>query len=714
MSKLPALKPLSLSYSPWVCFFIFLAANTLLSYFPLSFEAKLYVIFLGVLLPFAWALRSPSTAPAALEKEFLSVPPAWLWALLAALALSLRFLGLTTLSVWPHYDEGMIDYYALGLSDNADGPLFFGSSHAPALYVWILGGVFKLFGASLTTLWLVPAVVSTLAVPLAYLAARQFFSRSLSWVALLWALSGFWPLLLGRFSLMTGMVLLGEYLVLFLLGKFLWTSTWVGKRVWAVALGLVLGLGFLIHLHWPVIAAAVLIPLFTGGWRNRAFFGKEAIFWILPFLLLFFPFIYVFWTRGYGPYLLQLTTPVAGNSGGDRLSVILSYPYALFWGMDLRFHTYQPVWGGLLNPALGALSFLGLLESWKRRKEGLHLWLLASLAFFLLAAMATQDREPFRMMPVIPVLFAMASLGTAALAGRFPKKKAGTVVLGLFLLSASLDATHLFGAYHRLWDVRENWRGWAKSLERYRAYKILEPLRRDKGPGMVFGDFVGGLSDQTLTVATYGFNAALNPLLSLHQVHWAALLANVNYLPFLKSRFPDGVAYALSKDSPAADGGLMLFVFSLDENRLEVMEEWCKAQKALEPFIGRNMGFSGGTSLEKELEALGQAEPSFQGDPFLRAAFLEKKSDLEAKQALMRSSMRGGSLPPGGGAAVQSLRKAVTEGYPAAHLYERMGVLELMDRNPVEARKAFEKAVHAPLDLTDASHYLQSPAAPLK
>ncbi|HJT23940.1 MAG TPA: hypothetical protein VJ873_05150 [bacterium] len=704
MKSRPFLAP-----GPWFCFLAFLSANFLLSYFnppPLAWAG---IFLLGIVLPFSLSLRSPSVLPGgALKKEFLPPLPTWAWGLLAALILALRFSQLTTLSVWPHYDEGMIGFYALGLSGPQSGSWFFGSSHAPVLYVGALRLLFRFFGSSLTTLWLLPAAVSALTVPLAYLAARQFLSRSLAQVVLLWAASGFWPLLLGRFSLMTGGVLLAEVMVLFLLGKFLQSPPGPAQQWTGAALGLMLGLGFFLHLHWPLVAAVVLATLCVTEMKAGSSWRKSVPFWLLPFLLLFLPFLYVFWTQGYGPYLLQLAALPSGNDWGERFSVSLSYLSALFWGMDRHFYTYQPVWGGLLNPVLGALFFMGLLEAWKRRKEGLHLWLLLSLAFFLLPAMATRDREPFRMVPLIPVLFALAGLGTASLSARLPKGRALAVVGGLFLLSTCLDAGHLFGAYHHLWDDPANWRGWAKSIERYRAYGILEPLQREKGPGFVFSDFTGGLPDQTLTVADLDFNAALNPRLSPSQANWAALLVNVNYRPFLKSRFPNGTAYALSKDLSLPDGGMMLFVFPLDENRRQALQGWWGAQKALEPFLGRYMEYSGGRSLEKELEILEKVEPAFQGDPFLQAVFFEKKSDMEARQSLM------GFTDAGGDAAIQSLRQAASEGCPAAHLYERMGVLLLRKGRAREAKAAFEKARQAPLDLTDAPGYLQSPAPPLK
>lgn len=229
---------------------------------------------------------------------------------------------------------------------------------------------------------------------------------------------------------------------------------------------------------------------------------------------------------------------------------------------------------------------------------------------------------------------------------------------------------------------------------------------------MVFQDFVQGLPDQSLTVATYSYNAVLNPRLSLSQARWAAVLANVNYQSFLKSRFSDGTAYALSRDFPTPDGGWMLFVFSLDEKRRKEMELWCKAQRALESFEDVNLCYVMGQPFDRDLESLRALEPFFRGDLFLRAAFFEKEADLETKQFLLETGEGEKRMIPKKtlevvvSPAIQSLKKAVTEGYPAAHLYFHLGDLWMMGQNPAEAKKAFQKAIQAPLNLTESSRYL--------
>lgn len=710
MPKLSLNKITLLSSHPWIYFFLFLIVNSLLSYSPLSLEAKLWIGLGGLLLSIVWTLANLYSKAVPLNqdrKELLPVPTLWVWILLGVGVFFLRFHNLTTLSVWPHYDEGVYGYYAAQLVQQEDGRFFYGISRAPAFYVWVLGVLFRFLGPSLTTLWLLPAMVSLFCVPVAYWAARQFFSRSFSLVCTLGMAFGFWPLFLGRFSFMTGMVLLAECLAFFLLGKYLKASSLPEKKGWASVLGLLLGLGFFIHLHWPVIAALIGGILLYDSFRPGKPSKATLLFAALPFLLLFLPFAYFCFREGYGRFLLHLIDFRSQPSGTARWTVPLSSFSALFWGLDYRFHTYQPVWGGFLNPVLDSLFLLGVLNRWKWPKFLSQRWLLAALLFFLLPGLLTADCEPLRMVPVIPILLVFTAAGACNLLAQLSKRKA--VVVGFLLLfcSGGLDAYHLFGAYHHLWDSRENWRGYAKSLERFRAYELLEPIRREKGPGLVFGDFVEGLPDETLTVATYGFNAVKNPRLSLKDCRWAAVLANVNFQPFLAKRFPDGKYAWLSRDSGSPDGGWMLWVMPVNPSRLEELKAWQKADQALGPCIDKAIGYFPGQNFTVSLEALQKAEPVFRRDPFLEACYWEKTADLHLKDEMFS----GASFHTG---SIAALVQALQNGYPAAHLYEKLGVLYLMDRNPASARKTFQKALRAPRNSTDAFRYLQSLTPTLK
>lgn len=701
--------------SRFLVFGLFLIANLLLSYAPLGLEARLCLGLFGLALPAAAAWRLglfwESKAKPMEGKEFLPPIPPWGWGLVGLLAVAARFTQLTTLFVWPNFDESSYGFDAYQLADHVGPRFFYGVSQAPPFYIWGLALFFKAFGVSLVTLRFFPALISLAVVPLAYGAARTFFSRSFSFFCAVLAAGSFWPVFVGRFSLMTILVLPMECLAFMLMGKFLKASETRAQRKAAWGLGLVWGLGFYTHLHWPVVVVLTAIPLavwFVENLKKRrllAFSLAARALGMAFFISL--PLVLGAVQRHYGEYLAHLWVFHTQISWTRQVDVWLSCLTSPFWGMDPNVHTYQPQWGGFLNPFLASLFFLGVLEAVRSRQRPLYRFLGAGYLLCLLPGLLTQDMETFRLFPLVPILVAGASLGLTALLRASKPGRNLILVLALFLPSMALDAVHLFGFYHRIWDEPASWGYYTKSVGRYRAFGILEERRKKEGPGLVFPDFVSGLPDQSLAVATYGFNAAMNPRVPFSHAKWSAVLTNVNYRPFLQSRFPDGIAYALSRDFAEPDGGWMLFVFPLNEKRLGVMEDWCKAQVGLESFIDRNLCYIMGESFEKDLQALAPLKPLFQPDAFLRSAYLEKKADLETKQALMELKTPGGSHSAADSAA-ESLQKAVAEGCPAAHLYEHLGILWLIRQNPFEAKKAFEKAVHAPVNLTDSAQYLSN------
>ena len=329
----------------------------------------------------------------------------------------------------------------------------------------------------------------------------------------------------------------------------------------------------------------------------------------------------------------------------------------------------------------------------KNGRRPLYLWLLGGFLFCFLPGLLTQDQETFRLFPMVPILIVGVLIGWTGLLSPLQPRR-NLFWLLLFLPSIVLDGHHLFGAYHRIWDQPSDWGFYTKSVGRYRAAHFLEDWRKRLGPGLLFLDFVQGLPDQSLTVATYDYNAVLNPRLDPAQARWAAVLANVNYLPFLKNRFPEASAYPLSKDIPGSDGGWMLFVFPLDGSNRGALMKWRDAQRALEPYIDESLCYVMGQSFQKDIALLASLEPAFRGDPFLKSAYFEKKADLETKEDLMKRT--SGRIFSFQDPAIQSLEAGIREGYPTAHFYEHLGVLYWMDQDP-EGQTIFSKGHPSPV-----------------
>ena len=173
----------------------------------------------------AFTSLPPDSSLNSTQDDFLPPIPLWAWFLVGAIAVFTRFYKLTALSVWPEYEEGLNGYMALELSHKWSGELFYSSSEIPRGYVWDLNLLFRILGSSLTTLWIFPALVSLLAVPLSYWAARQFFSKSLSFFAVFLMASSFWPSYLARNSIPPNLIPLWGCFVLFTFGKFMNSST---------------------------------------------------------------------------------------------------------------------------------------------------------------------------------------------------------------------------------------------------------------------------------------------------------------------------------------------------------------------------------------------------------------------------------------------------------------------------------------------------------
>ena len=686
----------------WICFSLLVGSNLVLAYVPAGMETKLWLGLLGLVLPLIFLARKlrpeDHSRP---EAEPLPPPPVWVWWAFGVLALVVRFHRLTTLTGWPHYDEGMTGYYAMELSKNPSGRLFYESSQTPPAYLWGLGLFFRIFGVSLESLWAFPAVLSLLTVPAAYFAARQFYSKSTSIMAGLFMAFSFWPLFVGRFSLMSALVLLWECIIIYLLGRSLKASGILDRNRWAMALGCATGLGFYIGLHWIAVAGLMVL---TMGITFLPKAPKCFLYFLTPSLLLPLPLAAEAFRLGYGAYFGHLWAFHQALPVGDQWWISLSYIASLFWGLPADLHTFQPVFGGFLNPLLASLCFLGLVILLRNRANPSYRWTALALVLFFLPGLLTKECEPLRILPLIPFLLLLAALGILRLLSTVPEKHRLLALAFLMTASFSLDFYHLNVRYSGLWDSPDNWKGYAKSIERKRAFGILERIQQERGPGLVFSNFTTGLCDQSLSVADYSFNAVGNPGLSTESAQWAALLANVNYRPFLDKRFGASQAFALSTDLKPPDGGWMLWVVPLTSSNRQAFARWIHADQSLGPFIDKTLSRTADESYRNTVPSLLLAQPAFKGDPYLESCFWEKTSELFVKEGFLNRTTPDLRWIQKG---VEMLEKAAAEGFPSAHLYNHLGNLCLLEQNTVEAQKYFRLAAKAPVNYTNSDFYLK-------
>ncbi|HTA77358.1 MAG TPA: glycosyltransferase family 39 protein [bacterium] len=689
MSKSPSASPLP--FHPWIYFFIFLTANTLLSYFTFSTETNLWIGFLGLALPFGlawWTNRSsPDSNTPLYQIEFFKKIPLWVWLLIGAGAVFFRFYKLTTLSAWPIYDEGMVSFCALQIAQKGVHHLFYMFSQIPFFYLWVLGSAFKLFGPSLFNLWFWPAVISALWVPLAYLTARQYFSKSFSFFCVLTAGLSFWPSYLGRFSVNENLLLPLETLALLWLALCLRAESKRKQNAFSFILGLTLGLSlYVVFLHW---ISVLLMMSFTAGyffWKRRpsllVYLGGGLALPLVPFLALLL-------NSDGTSYFHTLSAASLSEPWFAKLKEAWNTPKGLFWGVAPQELCYKPLWGGLINPVLGALFAIGLLEnlktSWGR-------WLCVSAFILLIPGMLIHDFEFYRVLPALVVLIPIIALGWARLTRDFSRRWAAVILLGLMSFSVALDFYQLFQVYPHLWDSPAYWLKESKAINDYRAYQLLKTKSQTDGPGLIFSNFIPGFNDQNLNLADYGFNAAANLKLDSGKAQWAALVVNVNYQPFLAKHLGAGKTYWLSKDLSTPDGGLMLWVAPINESNRSVFNRWREADSALNGYLNEyfeHLDFKENNSYSKILAALDQTYPYFKNDPFLEACYWEKRADLFSRVNLFTE-------------ADENLTRAVQKGYPAAHLFYHLGTIQMITQNNLSAEKNFHKAALAPINFTQS------------
>jgi hypothetical protein len=567
-------------------------------------------------------------------------------------------------------------------------------SDIPVFHLWVLSLFFKRWGPSLFNLWFLPAFFSTLSIPLAYLAARCYFSRSFSFFCVLLVSLSFWPCFSGRFSANEVLILPLEALAFLWLGNCLKTESEKKGSWFAGLLGLSLGLSFYaVYLHWisvTLIISSTMLLVFWKRWPLRlVWFGLGLALPLILFFILTFK-------AGGGFYFHARSVLGTSQSLLKVIESIWKTPKTIFWGASADEIFYKPVWGGLINPLLGSLFGIGMLECIRNLSHSLYRWLCVSFFVFLLPGMLSSGFEFFRVISVLAVLIPLIAIGWARLTQEFSSRWSFVILLALMIPSLVLDVNQLLVVYPHLWDSSAYWRKEVKSINFYRAYKILES-KSSEGPGFIFSDFVPGFDDQTLNLMDYNFNGVKNNHLDFEKTKWAAVIVNVNYQPFLAKRFGKGETYWLSKDLDLGDGGWMLWVIDITEKNRPSFLKWREASRSLNDYINgiyQNFSLVDDHSHSKVLDLLNQDYPLFKNDPFLESCYDEKKSDL---------LFRIGLIPE----AAQSLNQAIQKGYPAANLFYSLGVLRLIENQRLEAQTAFQKACRSSLNFTQSSQFLK-------
>jgi 4-amino-4-deoxy-L-arabinose transferase-like glycosyltransferase len=694
---LSSTKTSSLNYL-WICFLLFLISNFSLTYFDLPVQSKIIVIFSGLFIPFLIALTSAHHLPDAPTKnseEWISPLPLSVVFLILVLAIVIRFCQLTSLSTWPISDEAIWGFFGMYLSQKWKWDFFYAFTQLPPFSFWSLGLFFKCFGVSLMSLWAFPAVLSALTLPLAYWSVKSFFSKSVSIVfSCFWAFS-FWPIYLDRLCTGHGLLILWQLLTFVILGCFLSRLTIRPSIGLALLLGICTSMGFYILFHAAIMAVYVIIIVIYAVLRYRPSDRKLLYAFLFSFFLGCLPIITA-WLRlnHQGDYLHYLWAFKNNVSPLSQVKVIAQYISGLFWGGDTYNYSYRAFGGGFFDPWLGSLFLIGLIQSLKNWKKEINFCLIFGLVLFLMPAFLTGEVEMFRMVLVLPFILIFCALGLQNLLKSASPQMSLVSFLTILIIVAFSDFYQLEITYRNFWKANPGISlRYTKSLQRWKAYEILDQQNKKFGPGIILTEFDPTPYDQTLTIAAYPFNAARNPQLDYSKTTWAGVITNVNYVPYLYHQIPSSQWFPLSVGLDTSQDNLVLGIIPVTPSTSKTIYAWLEMEKNLWPVTYALFQMPYGQLNPDISKMLSQCRSVINNDPFL-------ESLLDERQFIYDMSNNDPIR------ALKDMQQALTSGYPAAHLYNNLGVLWFTLGNYANARESFKAALRAPLNHTQAAFNL--------
>jgi 4-amino-4-deoxy-L-arabinose transferase-like glycosyltransferase len=674
MGKKPtALLSTSLSFRPWLYFFIFLISNTLLSYFTFSFLAKLWIGIIGIATPFGLAfwtvlkmrlakLSSPSI-PALSESTHDADLPWWLWILFISVLLFTRFYRLTSLPFWPISDEGFYSFLSLHQSQHWQWNLLWTETQVEPLMFWLLGLFFKITGPSFFASRLFPALVSIGTVFASYWAARSFLSKFTSFVFCFFVAFSFWEFTLSRFCMCVTLLPLFQCLSFGCLGRLLKTRENHSqcKKLWFLIF--FTGIGFYIWTIWVVVWLAIGMILFFSYLSNDR---KRMVFlWIffISTVLMNAPLLIIRFSSGGTTHMQQVINLSSFNP-------LFQYIKQVFWDGSSGF-PFGSNWGGFLNPVLVSLVFIGVLYLIQTGSKLFIFGFLACLFLSILPGALTKNVEMHRIVLLMPYLMALAALGIRRLVPYGSKSKLIVVAAVFMLGSFSLDVYNFIGPYCDLSRLpSQQWR----SLEYFNAYQNLKHLSERDGPIDVFTEWNPDYDNKTLNIAVYPFDAAQNPNIVHQTPVWAAFLADVDYEPFLKEKFPHVQAQLLNPSLPSNDLHHLLGLFLIPTSDIPapVLKNWLDAHRECQQLaflIKVRKPTIPLTSFEKDFARLAV---QYSKDPFLASVLWEKTASFP---------LMGGNFS----AAAFDFQQAVHQGYPAPHLLHNLKLANFLSRSPTQS-----------------------------
>ena len=550
----------------------------------------------------------------------------------------------------------------------------------------------RLTGSFLIGIQFPSSLISLATLFLGYATARLYFTRTLAWTLV--ALMAFdeWDLLLSLSNEAGVLLLFWEWLVLYLLGRLIFTPHPVSRRPWACALGLALGAGPYTFMAWPVLTLLVLGITLEWFWKNRDPIGSGLFLFSL--LAAIIPFLAAARKEGYGGHLRDVA---AWNdpsfSWFGQMGNAVGYFQAIFWGGTGGLRMAPE--GGFLNVILGSFFILGFLEVCRFRGSWMSRLLLIFLPIFLLPGIFSTGLEAYRILLILSFLLVVVAIGVRSLVFSFQERFRLVLLVGLLGASAFLDLNRLFHPG----DIFFHPPASAGDTNEYRSsFRVLSAQARGQGPGWIFSDMLANTLDYSLAYCSYPFNAAWNPRLS-GDVKWAAVFTESRYLPFLVKTFPSSRWRVPPIPQTGMPGRHALGLIEVTPGNLSRLEGWKDYYRFQQEINLETADIPTGETHQPILEKLLRGYPHIPEDPFLQSCFFGKLAYNYSWEK---------TFGPVGNHILWTyfypvFRGSFEKSYQDAELCEKYGRLLALENNKAEARIVFKKA----LELSPGNPWLE-------
>jgi len=671
--------------SPVLLWAFFCVGGFWVSYGSLSTLSSLWVVLLFIVIPWCAAALVPSQTEAIIEPLRWKLTSPWILATGIICFLGLRFATqFSTVGLW-NVDQGLFAQAALDYRDGGIWKFFHTSTQHPFPYFGLLAWAFKKYPDPRVFNW-IPAILSFFPGVLFYLFLRKTWGKGPAALgaSLLWvdgALTVF-----SRSGAPVIQLPAWEMVALALAWNVLGKSEKPMRCRDLALLGLAVGLlAYTYVAGWAMIFGLSCMAAFVVYRQKDRLRLLGSYSGAIGLVLA--PWLWAARQEGFGQHVQGVSFLHSQVSWWTPFVNLFLYWAAFFWGTAGSCEYMMPL-GGFLNPLLGALVLLGLLECLKNTMKTGWVFFLALVA--LLPGLLSISVEPSRVAMIIPFLAAAMVLGFERLVRAFPRGLVLGCALFCIASTAVWDAALMRGWNPRCFFQKGPGSVSCDASRDYRlSYSRLEKQFLEKGRGMIWPELAPQVPDPRLYPATLPFNGTEK---NEEAGRWYALWLNKDVRPFLDSEWNGGEWCDLSPERFPAFGTEALVILPSPPSSFN-MGRWLRLQKAFHRVMAMEDAIPEGGSVKECIRFLEGQRADALGDRFLEMVYWERLALLYRRELRYQDDM-------------DALRKALELGYPAAHLYYQVAGNYLRSKDFAQAREYFTKARQAPYDRTAAFVWL--------